>query len=103
MLTLVSLEISGRVGVVFAELFDNILTDIAVVLFDGASDDHLIFRRNNGGLPALSEQVLHELADITPSNGDVLDSRPNYVSFGLIRVLIQNQLCPRVRDYIPQE
>lgn len=84
MLTLISLEISRRVGVVFAELFNNVLADVAVVLFDGAGDDHLIFRRNDGGLAAFSEQVLHELADITPSNGDVLDSRPNYVSFGLV-------------------
>lgn len=83
MLTLVSLEIGRRVGVVLAELFNNVLADVAVVLLDSTSDNHLIFRRDDGRLPAFSEKVLHKLTDITPSNRDMLDSRSDYVSFGL--------------------
>lgn len=39
----------------------------------------------NVGL-ALSQQALHEVGDVTASNGDVLDAAPNHVAVSLSKV-----------------
>ena len=61
MLASVPLEHVVRIRIVLPELLDDVLTNVAVVLLDLASNAHLIFRRHGSHLPALARQARRDL------------------------------------------
>lgn len=82
MFSLKSLEILVRLRVVFPELLDDILANVTVVFLDLSCHPQLVLRRNGSHLSTLSQQVEDELADISASDRDMLDSAADNVSFG---------------------
>lgn len=81
-LALESLKVFVGLFIIFPELSDDILAHIAVILFNLARNLEMVFRRNGRHLAPLSHQVKHELRNVTPSDGNVLDSTPNDITFG---------------------
>ena len=65
--------------VILPELFDNVLADIAVLLFNLARDLQLIFGRYICHLSPFTHEVQHELGDVATCDGDVLDGTSNDV------------------------
>lgn len=74
------MEILIRFLVILPKLFDNILAHVTIIFLDLGSDLHLILRRDGGHLPAFTHQVQHELCDVPPSDGNVLDSAADHVA-----------------------
>ena len=79
MLPLVARKVLVRLLVILPELFDDVLTDIAVLLFDLARDLQLVFGRYVRHLSAFTHEVQHELGDVATCDGDVLDGTSNDV------------------------
>ena len=67
--------------VILGKLFDEVGADVAVELLDLLGGLERLLRGNVG--LTVSQQLLHEVCDVTPSNGDVLDATPDHVPFGL--------------------
>ena len=90
-LVLVTLEVLVRLCIILAELFDDILADITVVLFHLGCNFQVLLGRNIGRLSTLTQQVQHELCNITASNGDVLDGTTDNIAFGA-----RNDVCDTI-------
>ena len=80
MLALVPREVLVRLLVVFPELLHDVLAHVAVLLLDLARDLELVLGRHVRHLAALAHEVKHELGDVAPGDGDVLDRTLNQVS-----------------------
>ena len=86
-----TLDVLAGLGIVFAELLDDILADITVVLFHLGCNFQVLLGRNIGRLSTLTQQVQHELCNITASNGDVLDGTTDNIAFGA-----RNDVCDTI-------
>ncbi len=73
MLAVVPREELVRLLVVLAELLHDVLAHVAVLLLDLARDLELVLGRHVRHLAALAHEVEHELRDVAPGDGDVLD------------------------------
>jgi hypothetical protein len=93
-------KVFERVGIVFAEFFDNVLahvtgkrdeqrmeelssTKIPIVLLDLLSNAKLVLWWNGHRLTALAKEILNKASNIAPSYGNVLDRRANNITLGL--------------------
>ena len=81
MLAGVSLEHVIRIGIVFPELLYDVLANVAVVLFDLASNAQLILRRDVRRLASFTHEVQNELCDVSTGDGNVLDSTTDDIAF----------------------
>ncbi len=68
-------------GIVFAELLCDVWTYIAKPLLDGLG--HLQGLLGWYAGLSLSQQLLYEVGDVSPGNGDVFDAAANDVTFRL--------------------
>lgn len=73
MLALVPREELVWLLVVLPELLHDVLADVAVLFLDLARDLELVLGRHVRHLAALAHEVEHELRDVAPGDGDVLD------------------------------
>ena len=77
----VLLEVLPRLAIVLPVLLHDILANVRVALLDSLRDLELILRRHIGHLASFSQQRLHKGSDVSPGNRDMLDRRPNNVTF----------------------
>ena len=80
MLSLVPRKVLVRLLVVLPELLHDVLAHVAVLLLNLARDLELVLGRHVRHLAALAHGVEHELGDVAPGDGDVLDRTLNQVS-----------------------
>ena len=73
MLALVPREELVRLLVVLPEFLHDVLAHVAVLFLDLARDLELVLGRHVRHLSALAHEVEHELRDVAPGDGDVLD------------------------------
>ncbi|KAI3480684.1 hypothetical protein L1887_57163 [Cichorium endivia] len=66
--------------VVAAELADDVLAHVRVVLLDLFGDAARVFGRDVGGLSALTQKLLDKVGDVATCDGDVLDGRADDVA-----------------------
>jgi hypothetical protein len=101
MFPLVSFEILVRLYIIFPELFDDILTNVAVAFFDLPRDLELVLRRYSRHLSTLPHEVQDELGDVTPCNGNVLDCASDYITLSagdnMGDAISRINNCPRKR------
>lgn len=81
-LSFVAFKVLVWLCVVFPELFHDILTHITVILLNLSSNLQLIFRRDGGHVPSLTDKIQNKLGDITTGNGYMLNSTANDISLG---------------------
>ena len=79
MLSLVPRKVLVRLLVVLPELLHDVLAHVAVLLLDLACDLELVLGRHVRHLAALAHEVKHELGDVAPCDGNVLDRAPDHV------------------------
>src|SRR5258708_33058600 len=80
MLSIISLKVLVRLLVILPKLFDDILAHVTIVFLNLGSDLHLIFRGDGSHFPSFTHQIQHEVCDVPPSDGDMLDSAANHVA-----------------------
>ena len=80
-LTFVGFDPLIEVGVVFVELFHDVGRDVTVTFLDSLSGFKRLFRGDTR--LSFPEQLLNEVGDIPTSDGDVLDTATDHVSFSL--------------------
>ncbi len=70
-----------RLIIVLVELLGNIGADVPETLLDLLGSLQALLWRDTR--LSLSQQLLNEVCDVTPGNGNVLDTAANDVAFGL--------------------
>ena len=71
----------GRLVVILVELLSDVRTDVPEPLFDLFSRFQGLFRGNPH--LSLAQQLLDEVGDVTASDGNVLDTAADDVTFSL--------------------
>ena len=79
MLALVPCKVLVRLLVILPELLHDVLAHVAVLLLDLPRDLELVLGGHVRHLAALAHEVEHELGDVAPGDGDVLDRAPDNV------------------------
>lgn len=80
-LILVALEVLVWLRVVLSELLDNVLADVTVVFLYFGRDLQVLLRGDVDHLSTFTQEVEHELRDVTTGDGDVLDGTADDIAF----------------------